>query len=50
MPILCVDPPQKSIFCGANFGCAVALDLQQKIAFPTFLSRTNGYAIFSWNL
>ena len=32
-----LQPLQKSIFCGADFGCAMSLDLQQKLkAFPTF--------------
>ena len=31
MPLLCVAPPQKSIFCCADFGSAIALDLQQKL-------------------
>jgi len=31
MPLLCVGPPQKFIFCGADFGSTTALDLQQKL-------------------
>jgi len=31
MPLLCVVPPQKSIFCCADFGSTIALDLQQKL-------------------
>ena len=31
MPLLCVVPPQKFIFCGADFGSTIALDLQQKL-------------------
>jgi len=31
MHLLCVEPPQKSIFCGADFGSTTALDLQQKL-------------------
>ena len=31
MPLLCVGPPQKSIFCCADFGSTIALDLQQKL-------------------
>jgi len=31
MPLLCVGPPQRSIFCGADFGSMTALDLQQKL-------------------
>jgi len=26
MPLLCVGPRQKSIFCGADFGSAIALN------------------------
>ena len=33
MPLLCVVPPQKSIFCGADFGSTIALDQ----CFPTSL-------------
>jgi len=33
MPLLCAVPPQKSIFCGADFGSTIALDQ----CFPTFL-------------
>jgi len=39
------------MFCGADFGSTISLDLQQKLkAFPTFFLRINGNAIFSWNL
>jgi len=31
MPLLCVAPPQKSIFCGADFGATIVLDLQHKL-------------------
>jgi len=31
MPLLCVVPPQKSIFCCAYFGFTFALDVQQKV-------------------
>jgi len=33
MPLSCVRPPQKSIFCCADFGSAIALELhlQQKL-------------------
>jgi len=31
MPLLCVGSPQKSTFCCADFGSAIALDLQQKL-------------------
>jgi len=31
MPLLYVGPPQRSIFCGADFGSTTALDLQQKL-------------------
>jgi len=31
MPLLCVVPPQESIFCCADFGSKIALDLQQKL-------------------
>ena len=31
MPLLCIAPPQRSIFCGAYFGSTTALDLQQKL-------------------
>jgi len=31
MPLLCVVPPYKSIFCGASFGFTIASDLQQKL-------------------
>jgi len=31
MPLLCVVPPQKSIFCCADFGSTFALDVQQKL-------------------
>ena len=31
MPLLCVGSPQRSIFCGADFGSTTALDLQQKL-------------------
>jgi len=31
MPLLCVVPFQKSIFCGGDFGSTIALDLQQKL-------------------
>jgi len=31
MPLLCVVPPQKSIFYYADFGSPSALDLQQKL-------------------
>ena len=31
MPVPCVVPPQKSIFRCADFGSAMALDLQQKL-------------------
>jgi len=31
MPVLCVGLPQKSLFCGADFGSTFALDLQQKL-------------------
>jgi len=31
MPLLCVVPPQRSIFCGSDFGSTSALDLQQKL-------------------
>jgi len=30
MPLLYVAPPQKSIFCCANFGSTFALNVQQK--------------------
>jgi len=30
MPLLCVVPAQKSIFCGTGFGSTIALDLQDK--------------------
>ena len=28
---MCIGPPQRSIFCGAEFGSKTALDLQQKL-------------------
>jgi len=31
MPLLCVGSPQRSIFCGADFGSTTASDLQQKL-------------------
>jgi len=31
MPLLCVVLPQKSIFCCADFGSRIALDLQHKV-------------------
>ena len=31
MALLCSGPPQRSIFCGADFGSTTALDLQQKL-------------------
>jgi len=31
MPLLCVGPLQRSVFCGADFGSTTALDLQQKL-------------------
>jgi len=31
MPLLCVVSPQKYIFCGADIGSMIALDLQQKL-------------------
>jgi len=31
VPLLCVVPPQKSIFCGSDFGSTIALDLKQKL-------------------
>jgi len=31
--LLCVVPPQKSIFCCAGFGSTIAFDLQQKFNF-----------------
>jgi len=31
MPVLCVVPPQNSIFGGADVGSMIALDLQQKL-------------------
>jgi len=31
MPLLCAVPPPKSIFCCADFGSKIALDLQQKL-------------------
>jgi len=49
-PLTCSVPPKKCIFCGAGFSFSIALDLQQKLKTPTFFSRTNGNAIFSWNL
>ena len=35
MPVLSVAPPQKSIFCGADFGSTIAFHFQQKL--KTFL-------------
>jgi len=48
----CVAPAKKSIFCCADFGSTIALDLQQKLlqSLSYIFSRTNGNAIFSWNL
>jgi len=31
MPLLCVVPFQKFIFCDGDFGSTIALDLQQKL-------------------
>jgi len=31
MPLLCVVPPQKCIFCCADFGSTFALNVQQKL-------------------
>jgi len=31
MPLLCVAPPQKFIFCCADFGSTFVLDVQQKL-------------------
>jgi len=31
VPLLRVVPPQKSTFCGADFGSTIALDLQHKL-------------------
>jgi len=31
MPLLCVAPPQKSIFCWADFGSTFVLNVQQKL-------------------
>ena len=31
MPLLCVGPPQRSIFFGADFGSTTTLYLQQKL-------------------
>jgi len=31
MPLLCVAPPQKSIFCCADFGSKFALNVHQKL-------------------
>jgi len=31
MPLLCAVPSQKSIFCCADFGSTIAVDLQQKL-------------------
>jgi len=31
MSLSCVVRPQKSIFCGAEFGSTIALDLQHKL-------------------
>jgi len=52
MPIFLVVLSQNFIFCGAHFGSAIALDLQQKLKpFPHSSQQTrNGNAIFSWNL
>jgi len=36
------------LFC--RLCSTIALDLQQKLAFPAFFYKTNGIAIFSWNL
>jgi len=42
-----VVPPQKSIFCGADFGDGSSTEIK---ALPTFFSRRNGNTIFAWNL
>jgi len=31
MPLSCEAPPQRYIFCGADIGSTIALDLQQKV-------------------
>jgi len=46
MPVLCVVPPQQSIFCGADFGSTIAVDLQQKL--KTFLHSYEQIAIRSF--
>jgi len=38
MPLLCVVPPQKSVFCCADFGSTIALGFQQK---PSYILLKN---------
>jgi len=44
MPLLCVPPPQKSIFCCANFGSTFALNVQQKL--KPFLHSSQEQTVF----
>ena len=47
MPLLCVVPPQKSSFCCAGFGSAIAFDVQQKVQ-PFLLSSKEQMALRSF--
>ena len=47
MTLLCVIPPQKCIFCDAEFGSTIALDLQQKLKPFLHSSQKQQYCFLS---